>query len=608
MSFFDEISLPETNNNSPIEKSSGDSSFFSSITLPNDPEKAARIAEGDREMAKEVKENIGFKATIKNMAIAAKDLVKRGAKALIPDNLYTKDEIKEAIKIPNLATGAYKTFEGVKSFVGNTVNPMGYQVSPTGKIITTGAKPSKIIDTISGSFIDERDRIVELIKSINTEDSTPLENVVNIGKVGVGGLNIAFSPITGAISEAEDNPVTGPLAKGVNYLFGKLGELGGWEAEIVVNNLPISDKSKETILPLASELAGLLNQTAAGKLGEVGFSKIKSLRGEIKDNIVKGYEEAKKVSVKSETPEKIDVRTNGKTSTERFNSRVDEQNKKIYEDRPNPENKYGQYEPYAPEGVIDFGKSAKRDTSGKLRYEPIPQEILTQQIIAKAKSGMSERPTAVEVPKVLEAAERVQKNATVEPVRDFVEAPKEEFKAPKEVSLTAEEKATSKLSADIAKKMKEELGDLPEYNVMNMDEQVRLTKELQVKDPQYVRDIAMGDRLPPEGIREGSVFTYLREEARLKGDVQTLIDLSKSKLATEASILGQRIKAYDAFRDPADPVKAIQDIREAREKNIKGDVVKQKEAIKKDIKEEIAKKAPTKQTWEDFIKEIKCNY
>ena len=343
---------------------------------------------------------------------------------------------------------------------------------------------------------------------------------------------------------------------------------------------------------------------------------IADLRRKIQDELAL---ETKKLSVQSQTPDNIPVKTNGETSVERYNRAVDEGDKKFFENNPNPENKVGQYEPYTPTNelpVIDFGKSKASASDGLpviqtgdiapgapagMKYEPIPQEILSQQAVASAKASMTEKPAVkTPAPVAAETAARVQAKVAEAPV----EAPA--VKIPAEVPVG--EMAVSKLSSDIAEKIKQDLGNLPEYQTMNMVDQANKALELIKTDLEKAKRIAMGTEQPPAGLREGSIFTALREDARAKGDIQTLIDLSKSNLATEASILGQRIKAYDTFRDPTDPVKAIQDVRAAREKNIKGDVQKIKGEEVQKIKAEIKKQKVTKKTWSDFISEIQCKY
>ena len=180
------------------------------------------------------------------------------------------------------------------------------------------------------------------------------------------------------------------------------------------------------------------------------------------------------------------------------------------------------------------------------------------------------------------------------------------------VPLETPEKATSKLALDIETKLKTELADLPEYNTMNMKEQARLATELLAKDPAFAKEVAMGEKPAPSGLREGSVFIALREKAIAEGDAAGLIDLANSKLASEASILGQRIKAFDDGTGASNPLKEIQAIKKERvmatERKTGVKVDKAKADTVKEIQTEMRKDTPSKQTWEDFIKSLECGY
>ncbi len=630
MSFFDDVSLPQTPKDKSVNKSSSSGSFFDSVVLPRDQEVANRNFQATQDANTEIAKNTGFWNVTKNAFSAAGDLFKSGVKAITPTDTSFSN-VKEALKPSNLAMATNDTVNSIiKPFTDPIQNRIKSENAPvqSGTFIDAAPEPVgiyKVAPAVKAAVNDEADRFIKLIKSLDTNSNeTPLTKLANAGKVGVGGLNIAFSPVSGLISAAEDNPITGPVAKGVNLFFGKLGELGGWEADTVIDSLPISDTSKETIRPLAQELSGLLNQVAVGKLGEIAHEKvmgrIKEVRTEIQKNL----------SVKSETPAQSEVKINGETSVERYNRNkaikdekynkfVEESNKEYFDKNPNPQNIGGQYESYVPPDqlpVIDYGKSKDPASDGLsviqtgetaakalpgMKYEPIPQETLAQQAVASAKASMAEKPVVrTPAPVAAETAAKVQETIKADPTESVV------TKTPAEVPVG--ERAVSKLSSDIAEKIKQDLGELPEYATMNMVDQANKALDLLKTDMERAKRIAMGTEQPPVGLREGSVFTALREDARARGDVQTLIDLSKSNLASEASALGQRIKAYDTFRDPTDPVKAIQDVRVAREKNIKGNVEKIKGEETQKIKAEIKKNAPTKQAWESFISEIQCKY
>lgn len=121
----------------------------------------------------------------------------------------------------------------------------------------------------------------------NNPDNTPVRRVAKTVELGVGAAEAILSPVSAVFSGAEEIPVAGKIAQGVNWIFGKVGEGGGWAADNVVDALPVSDKTKEEIRPAATELSTLLAQIALGKAGEVGVRRSAALREDIKTKITK---------------------------------------------------------------------------------------------------------------------------------------------------------------------------------------------------------------------------------------------------------------------------------------------------------------------------------
>ena len=162
----------------------------------------------------------------------------------------------------------------------------------------------------------------------------------------------------------------------------------------------------------------------------------------------------------------------------------------------------------------------------------------------------------------------------------------------------------------IAKGLVDTLGDLPMYNTMNMQEQAKLALNLINTDYNTAKSIAMGTQQAPQGILPESVYTAVRKTAEAKGDIQTLRDLAtKSNLNTEATIMGQRIKALDVNSGQADPVKAIKELSDIRQKAIENIIPNAKEAVTSEIgtiKQSISKYTPKRLDWEIFIKSIEC--
>lgn len=170
---------------------------------------------------------------------------------------------------------------------------------------------------------------------------------------------------------------------------------------------------------------------------------------------------------------------------------------------------------------------------------------------------------------------------------------------------------TAKLSSDIANQIGQQFGDLPQYKTMNMADQASQALKLMEDDPIGAKAVAMGEKSAPGDLREGSVFTAVKAKALADGDTQTLIDLSHSKLATEASELGQRIKAYDSGANAGeDPVKILSDIQKTREDTFQKVNKKSSADVKakdvNDIDQEVKKNTPKKADWKDFISSLQC--
>lgn len=164
----------------------------------------------------------------------------------------------------------------------------------------------------------------------------------------------------------------------------------------------------------------------------------------------------------------------------------------------------------------------------------------------------------------------------------------------------------------VENKLTKGFGDLPEYKVLNMEDQAKKATELLNSDYEQALRIAMGEEKAPPEITPEALFVAVENKAIAEGDVATLRDLAtKSKLSTEATTMGQRIRTL-AERDSESPIGAIKDVmaeREARaKKRLKGkETIENKvEEVTSEIKKEMKKVKHTKQSWADFIDQIKC--
>lgn len=156
----------------------------------------------------------------------------------------------------------------------------------------------------------------------------------------------------------------------------------------------------------------------------------------------------------------------------------------------------------------------------------------------------------------------------------------------------------------IEKKLTTELKDLPTYQTMNMKEQAQKAADLLKSDPEKALRIALQQEAPPSGLQAESVFKAM------EGSITTsemARQLAKSPLVSEATAIGQRIKALDV-RTSESSVEAIKQVIDARAKTIESRLGKTPEkaieAIVKNIQKNI--KAPNKYDWNAFIEGIKC--
>lgn len=156
----------------------------------------------------------------------------------------------------------------------------------------------------------------------------------------------------------------------------------------------------------------------------------------------------------------------------------------------------------------------------------------------------------------------------------------------------------------IEKKLTSELSDLPTYKTMNMKEQAQKSADLINSDPDKAFKIALGLEEPPAGVQKESIFKAIENSITTP---EQAVQLAKSPLVSEASQLGQRIKALDV-KTSESPVEAIRQVLDARAKHVEGRLGKPTDKatqkIVSDIKSTV--KTPSKYDWSAFVESIKC--
>lgn len=160
----------------------------------------------------------------------------------------------------------------------------------------------------------------------------------------------------------------------------------------------------------------------------------------------------------------------------------------------------------------------------------------------------------------------------------------------------------------VENKLSEGLHDLPEYKTVNMAEQAKSAVDLVNKDYEMAKRIAMGEETAPKNVIPEAVYNAVEMKATSEGDAQTISNLAKSSLTTEATTMGQRIRTL-AERNPESAVGAIKDLEKTRGESVKRkvkDVAKVTKDEIANIKEEIKKATPKKGDWSAFIDSLGC--
>lgn len=137
-------------------------------------------------------------------------------------------------------------------------------------------------------------------------------------------------------------------------------------------------------------------------------------------------------------------------------------------------------------------------------------------------------------------------------------------------SNTKESKLAVRAESDAIKaKLTEDFGDLSEYRTMNMQEQADKAQAIMAADYEAAKRMAMGEELPPQGVREATMYEAVKIRALKEGDTETLYNLAvNSTVPTRLSEYGQAIKAADS-RLMDDPVKVMQEVIRGREERAK---------------------------------------
>jgi hypothetical protein len=116
----------------------------------------------------------------------------------------------------------------------------------------------------------------------------------------------------------------------------------------------------------------------------------------------------------------------------------------------------------------------------------------------------------------------------------------------------------------IEKGFVDSIEDVPTYQTLNLRQQADEVVTLMNTDPEMAKKIAMGQAAAPQGINAEAVYEGVKRRAFRDKDTELIRQLAtESKVVTEATKKGQAIASL-AYKDPEDPVNALQEIVRAR--------------------------------------------
>lgn len=507
-----------------------------------------------------------------------------------------KETVKETIAEP------IKLFKKGFWSVGNEVKPKPLDAFKDSPFVGLKEAGKSIADV----FKDTAGRVEEWGAAISDPESSLTKKLAKTGGVGVGAVNNLFSLVNAPLVALSPVPGIGYFADSVQALFAGIGNIGSGTADSLLNDVPISEKTREELRPLVKELGALAALAATGKLTGDVVTKIKGKTIEISDKIKDDV--AVQIKIHEEHPQttKIPIRTPNTKHTEYARSMG--------------------YEPYqAPETlpIIQFGKREKGElpeiqVGTKEKQAPVPKGT---RLVPEEKPMFSDlfkepeiRPVDVPLPRQSFVAELVESPIKATEVVDRPVPTGEP--APLMQPVGAGELKTPKLTEGvIANAIERDLitsGDLehPQYRTANMKQQAQAAEQFVRTNPSEALRVAEGKSPAPEGIIPSMIFNAVEALISRTGDGAMLARLVKGEMGRAGSAAGQFIRGFGE-RDVLSPVRTVTNIEKARATNYEKRTGKKPEKAEaeevKSMKKNIKKSASSRQDWEDFIREISCN-
>jgi hypothetical protein len=151
--------------------------------------------------------------------------------------------------------------------------------------------------------------------------------------------------------------------------------------------------------------------------------------------------------------------------------------------------------------------------------------------------------------------------------------------------------------------------DTAGYDPITVKDQAERASNFINSSIEDARAVVRGEKPLPEGLRGTALITAMEEHIKNGKDAQAAYELANSPLVSETSAHAQEMRLM-AERVPDSLTAKFKEIKAAREAALekRGGAKKSIKKITDDINTEIKKTASKRPTWEEFAKQISCNY
>lgn len=488
------------------------------------------------------------------------------------------------------AAGAVKGFQDVP-------------VAPKTFDLVAGVGSQNALTAAHDAFSQGVDQISNHLVTVADSGKPTLERAVALGSAAVETINTGFGVLLSPFASYATVPGLGNIYDGVNKIFGAIGGGGGAALSTFVNQLPIDQKTKDIVSPLAQETGALIAQLGAGKAMDAGGQGIKNTISRITDNskaIVTelSNDPAIQEAIANHTrePVKVPVTSNVETTPVKISTPATKQADYA---------KSQGYEPYTPpdqlptiqmgakpkptEPVIRAEAPAARRVAGDLTIEPIKPPVAA----IAPRTALGEAP----VVKTTETQPVASKAATEPLPKPLTTEP-----GVSRIGKSIEAKA-------VEAKLTQGFKDTAGYDPITIKDQAEKASGLINDNLETARAVIRGDQPLPDGLRGTALITAMEEHIKANPSGELAHELANSPLVSATSHAAQELRLA-AERVPDSLTAQFRAIKAARETALekRGGYQKASKAITDQIKKEIKSNASKRPTWEEFIKEVQCSY